>query len=172
MVPVDDADRASKLTHVTTYDTSLTDDATRSLASYSICTQCGTRADAGRIFCRKCGSALRPPTTLIESGVQDVDPPANRTGSTKRVVLAVIRGLAGIAAVVFWLCPLRTGTQVLVFVASIAVFLTCHSVLTDLDETYAAKHNSAGYWPKPTNWTASSKAPGSNERPSSAETKP
>jgi hypothetical protein len=79
--------------------------------------------------------------------------------SKKRTVLTVIKGLAAIAAVVFWLCPLRTGTQVLVFVASIAVFLICHTVLSNLDKTYAAKYGSAGYWPKPpTDWTAPPKS--------------
>lgn len=92
--------------------------------------------------------------------------------STKRVVLTVVKGLAGIAAVVFWLCPLSTGTQVLVFVASIAVFLICHSVLTNLDETYAAKHNSGGYWPKPIDWAAPPRITGDSERPTTAETKP
>jgi hypothetical protein len=41
--------------------------------------------------------------------------------------------------------------QVLVFVASIAVLLICHSVLTNMDETYAAKNE--GYWPKPLDWS-------------------
>jgi len=109
-----------------------------------ICAQCGTPADIGIIFCKKCGATLRRPVPLIQSG----DPPEN-ISSSKRTVLTVIKDLAGIAAVVFWLCPLRTGTQILGCVASIAVFLICHSVLTNLDETYAAKYGSAGYWPKP-----------------------
>jgi len=159
-------------TPCTAYDTFLMDDGTRNVAAESICAQCGTRADSGLIFCTKCGAALRPLVPLIQPGIQDVNPPANPIRSTKRVALTVIKGLAGIAAVVFWFCPLSTGTQVLAFVASIAVFLICHSVLTNLDETYAAKHNSAGYWPKPIDWTAPHNTPGAIERPRSEETKP
>ena len=74
----------------------------------------------------------------------------------KRFVVTAIQYLAGLSAVVFWLCPLRTGTQVLVFVASIAVMLICHFALSSIDEEYANKN--AGYWPKPLDWTAPSKS--------------
>jgi len=68
--------------------------------------------------------------------------------------VTVIKGLEWIAVVVFVLCPLRTGTQVLVFVASIAVFLICHFVLAYLDDNYIAEHMKDGYWPsKPVNWS-------------------
>jgi len=40
----------------------------------------------------------------------------------RRIIVTAIKYLAGLSAVVFWFCPLRTGIQVLVFVASIAVF--------------------------------------------------
>jgi hypothetical protein len=46
-----------------------------------------------------------------------------------------------------WFCPLSTGTQVLLFVASIIVFMICHAALTNLDKSYAEKHGSSGYWP-------------------------
>lgn len=74
----------------------------------------------------------------------------------KRFVVTPIKYLAGLSAVVFWLCPLRTGTQVLVFVASIAVMLICHFGLSSIDEEYANKN--AGYSPKPLDWTAPSKS--------------
>jgi lipopolysaccharide export LptBFGC system permease protein LptF len=68
----------------------------------------------------------------------------------KRIVLKVTQVIAGIAAVVFWLVPLRTGTQVLLFVASISVMLICFAVSSNLDD----KAN-AGYWPaKPIDWSA------------------
>jgi hypothetical protein len=92
--------------------------------------------------------------------------------SMKRTVVTVIKGLAGVAAVAFWLCPLRTGTQVLLFVASIAVLLVCHLVLTNWDETYAAKHNNTGYWPKPIDWSAPPKTNDSIEKRTAAQTKP
>jgi ribosomal protein L40E len=43
------------------------DDATRNVVAESICTQCGAPADTGRIFCRRCGAALRPPISLMSS---------------------------------------------------------------------------------------------------------
>jgi hypothetical protein len=87
-------------------------------------------------------------------------------GAVKRTLVTAIKYLAGLSAVVFWLCPLRSITQVLIFVASIAVMLICHFVLTSMDETYANRN--AGYWPKPLDWNAPSKA----DRNPSAETKP
>src|SRR5580692_10665997 len=113
-------------------------------AAEVLCSQCGTRAATGRIFCANCGAALRAPSPLIRPGSQDINPSA--MSSKKRMAVTVIKYLAGLSAVVFWLCPLRTGTQVLVFLTSIAVLLICHSVLTSMDEAYAAKN--AGYWPK------------------------
>lgn len=87
-------------------------------------------------------------------------------GAGKRMVVTVIKYLAGLSAVVFWFCPLRTGTQVLVFVASIAVLLVCHFALASMDETYANKN--AGYWPKPLDWGEPSKS----DRNPSTEMKP
>ena len=83
----------------------------------------------------------------------------------RRIVVTAIKYLAGISAVVFWFCPFRTGIQVLVFVASIAVLLICHFALTSMDEAYANKN--AGYWPKPLDWSAPSKS----DKSPSAETK-
>ncbi|HTU40121.1 MAG TPA: hypothetical protein VMF10_00325 [Candidatus Aquilonibacter sp.] len=74
----------------------------------------------------------------------------------KRLVVTAIKYVAGLSAVVFWLCPLRTGTQVLVFVASITVLLICHFGLSSIDEDYANKN--PGYWPKPPDWAAASKS--------------
>jgi hypothetical protein len=71
----------------------------------------------------------------------------------KRIVVTVVKGIAGIAAVVFIFCPLSTGTQILAFVGSIVVFLICHSVLTNLDENYIDKHMKTGNWPpRPIEW--------------------
>jgi hypothetical protein len=72
----------------------------------------------------------------------------------KRIVVTVVKGMAGIAAVVFILCPLSTGTQVLAFVGSIVVLLICHFVLSDLDENYIDEHMKDGYWPTgPIDWS-------------------
>ena len=110
--------------------------------------------NAGRIFCLKCGDALRVPSSLIPSSEHHTNAPS--IGPMKRLVVTTVKYLAGLSAVIFWLCPLRTGTQVLVFVASIAVMLTCHFCLSSIDEEYANKN--AGYWPKRSDWTAPSKS--------------
>jgi hypothetical protein len=47
------------------------DDPTRKMVAGRSCSQCGTRADAGLIFCKKCGAALRTPGPLIQSSFQD-----------------------------------------------------------------------------------------------------
>jgi len=46
------------------------DDPTRNMVAGRTCSQCGTRADAGLIFCKKCGAVLRTPELLIQSGFQ------------------------------------------------------------------------------------------------------
>jgi hypothetical protein len=128
------------------------------------CRQCGTTADAERIFCANCGAALRAATPLIPQTAQDVS--GVPISAMKRTIVTAIKYLAGLSAVVFWFCPLRTGIQVLVFVASIAVLLICHFALTSMDETYA--NRDAGYWPKPLDWSAPSKS----DKSPTAETKP
>ena len=123
----------------------------------TICSRCGTLADAGRIFCGKCGAALQLPAPLI-SPSHNIN--AHSVSPIKRKVVTVLKYLAGISAVVFWLGPLRSEIQVLIFVASIAVLLICHFIVSSMDETYANKN--AGYWPKLVNWTRSSESDDAN----------
>jgi hypothetical protein len=59
----------------------------------------------------------------------------------KKISLNIIKAIAGIAAVVFWLVPLRTGTQFLLFVASMVVMLICFAISANLDDS------DTGYWP-------------------------
>jgi hypothetical protein len=94
------------------------------------------------------------PSSLILSSDHDDNTPS--IGPMKRFVVTTIKYLAGLSGVVFWVCPLRSGTQVLLFAASIAVMLVCHFGLSSIDEQYANKD--AGYWPKPLDWTAPSKS--------------
>ena len=61
--------------------------------------------------------------------------------TAKNVALNIIKVIAGIAAVVFWLVPLRTGTQFLLFVASTVVMLICFAISGNLDDS------NTGYWP-------------------------
>jgi hypothetical protein len=89
------------------------------------------------------------PSSLIPSNGHDATAPS--IGRMMRFVVTAIKYLAGASAVVFWVCPLRMGTQVLVFVVSIGVMLSCHFGLSNIDEEYANKD--AGYWPKPFDWT-------------------
>jgi hypothetical protein len=79
----------------------------------------------------------------------------------KRVLLNTVKAIAGVAAVVFWFCPLRTATQVLIFLASIAVLLICAALSSNLDD-----QTNTGYSPeKPIDWSAPGNAPSiSDER--------
>src|SRR6266851_26510 len=130
------------------------DDTTRNIVTERLCTQCGSSADTGLIFCTKCGAPLRPPVPLVQSNTQDVVDPPSTISSMKRIVVTVVRVVAGIAAVVFIFCPLSTGTQILAFVGSVVVFLICHSVLSNLDENYIDEHIKNVYWPpKPIDWS-------------------
>lgn len=114
------------------------DDATPNKDAERICPQCGNRADTGLIFCAKCGAAIQPPTPLTQR-TQDVGgPPA--PSPTKRLGVAVVKGIRGIAVVVFILCPFRSRAMILTFVSSVIVFLICHWLLTTLDETYIDKN--------------------------------
>src|ERR1700681_213779 len=99
------------------------DDTTPNILTDRLCAQCGTPADTGLIFCTKCGAALQPPVPLFESSTQDVNHPPGTIRSMKRMVVTVVKGIAGTAVVVFIFCPLSTGTQILAFVGSIVVFL-------------------------------------------------
>jgi urea transporter len=59
---------------------------------------------------------------------------------TKRVLLNLVKTIAGIAAVVFLLAPLSTWTQVLAFIASIVVMLICFAATNHLDD------KNTGFW--------------------------
>ncbi len=75
----------------------------------------------------------------------------------KRVFIRIIRSVAGIAAVVFFFCPVSTWTAILVLCSSIAVILICQIVLGSLDETLMDHDGPSGYWPpKPVDWAAPS----------------
>lgn len=62
------------------------DDATRNIVAERLCAVCGTPAQIGMIFCRKCGATLRPPVRLIPSPVQDV----GRLPSTRSTTKAIL----------------------------------------------------------------------------------
>jgi hypothetical protein len=129
----------------------LMEDATPNKVTDNLCVQCGYASDAGSIFCSKCGRAIRRPTPLTKSTDEDFSY-SRVLSPTLRFVVTAVKGIAGIAAVVFILCPLGTGTQLLAFVASIVVLLICHATLSNLDDGYIDHHLKDGYWPKPLDW--------------------
>jgi hypothetical protein len=70
----------------------------------------------------------------------------------KRFVVAVVKAIAGIAAVVALLCPFGSWTQVLTFMGSVVALLISYFLLINLDDNYFGK-DSDGYWPaKPIDW--------------------
>jgi hypothetical protein len=62
------------------------DDATGNIVAERLCAICGTPADTGLIFCKKCGTALRPPVPLIPLSVQDVDRLPHTRSTTKAIL--------------------------------------------------------------------------------------
>src|SRR5579859_2287786 len=101
-------------------------------AAETTCRHCGTPADAGRIFCAKCGAALRLPSSLTPSSADDAN--VTSLGPMRRFVGTAIKYLAGLSGVVFWRCPLRTGTPVLLFGARRAGMLSCQFGWSSIDE--------------------------------------
>jgi ribosomal protein L40E len=118
----------------------------------SICPQCGDRPNVGRIFCRKCGAILRPPVSLNDS--TNVSTASIPVSSWKRAVVAVVKGIAGLAAVVFIFSPISNRTGILAFGASIFAFLICYATLSKLGDNSFDRHVKSGYWPSPPmNWS-------------------
>jgi len=68
---------------------------------------------------------------------------ANMMRMTRRLIRATIKTVAGIAAVVFLLAPMRTSTGLILFVGSIVVFLACFGLLKFLEDD----DENSGYWP-------------------------
>jgi hypothetical protein len=62
---------------------------------------------------------------------------------SKRLIRGTIKTVAGIAAVVFLLAPMRTSTGLVLFVGSIVVLLACFCLLKFLEDD----DENTGYWP-------------------------
>jgi hypothetical protein len=110
----------------------------------------------GLIFCRNCGAVLRPPLPLTRPVRMD-DAPSNTIRLAKRILIVVLKGIAGIAAIIAIFCPLGSFTQIFLFAASAAVALICYVALTNLDATHIEEYGEDGYWPKPLDWSPPSK---------------
>jgi len=72
----------------------------------AVYSQCGASADTGRIFCAKCGAALRVPHSLLPSNSQDAGTSVDMSG-LKRAIIVVIKGIGILAALGFWVSPLN-----------------------------------------------------------------
>ena len=133
------------------------DDPTPNLMTARRCARCDAPADDGLIFCRNCGTALRPPLPLTQPVVQMDDAPSNTIGLAKRILVVVLKCIAGIAAIVAIFCPLGSFTQIFLFAASAAVALICYVALTNLDASHVEEYGRDVYWPKPLDWNPPSK---------------
>jgi hypothetical protein len=123
-------------------------------ASEAVCHRCGTWVDAGRFFCEECGTTVRKPASVIQSASQSLSPPS--VSSSKGMAVTVIKCVAGISAVISWLWPLRAATQILLFLACMAVLVLCEFALSSMDDVHIREH--ADYWPKPMYWSDLSSA--------------
>jgi len=139
------------------------DDAALNVVTARRCPQCDAPADDGLIFCRNCGAVLRPPLPLTQPVVEMNDAPSNTIGLARRILVVVLKGIAGIAAVVAIFCPLGSFTQIFLFATSAAVALICYVALTNLDANHIEEYGKDGYWPKPLDWNPPSKTDTSAE---------
>jgi hypothetical protein len=112
------------------------------------CATCGKPLEVDRIFCERCGAASSSIAPLLPK--DSIDAVAN-VGALRRISVVLLKCLKYLVVVVFVLCPLRTLAWILVFAASITLFLICHILLNHIDDDYAAEREK-GYWPqKPIN---------------------
>ena len=71
----------------------------------------------------------------------------------KQVLVFLLKGLTGIAGLAFLFSPLSSWTGIIVFFLSIIVAVICGCALMNIDESFAQKYGSSGYWPsKPIDW--------------------
>lgn len=135
------------------------------------CPQCGAPADTNRIFCAKCGATLQHPASLLPSGPGNTDIPPKASSTLRDVLAFVIKGVALIAGIVFWVAPITRGTGILWFGASIVALLLCFGFLSYLDHNFAKGNEKEGYWPKPLDWGTPMNIE-SNEKNNSSSTDP
>jgi hypothetical protein len=107
---------------------------------------------------------LTPPVVRIDGA------PSSTIGLARRILIVVLKGIAGIAAIVAIFCPLGSFAQIFLFGASAAVALICYAALTNLDATHIEEYGGDGYWPKPLDWNPRPKA-GTSDKDSTSQTK-
>ena len=81
----------------------------------------------------------------------------------KHATIVVVKGIAGVAALVFLFSRITTNTGILLFGASIVALFMCVIALSYLDDEFP-KGKGDGYWPKPLDWNTS-RNNDSNEEP-------
>jgi hypothetical protein len=64
----------------------------------------------------------------------------------RRILLSVAKIVGGIAAVVFFFCPLNSAFQVFLLIASLVVAVGCGAIYNYLDDSADAP-GPVGYWP-------------------------
>ena len=142
---------------------------TRDVAPVNRCPRCEAPADVGHIFCKKCGAALRPPEPLTQQAGGDYYPPLESQSVVRRILVFILKGVVGIAAVVAILCPLTTFTEISLCVGAVFVALVCYFVLTVMDEAHIEGNSEGGYWPKPLDWSARGKTEDSSNPDTTGE---
>ena len=87
----------------------------------------------------------------------------------KRVLLAVLKLVCGLAGAVFLFCPLRTETQILINVGALALALICGVLVYNLDDNNDGRN--VGYWPQDPTKSALYRDPNTKEgdRPNSSQ---
>src|ERR1700690_1187022 len=73
----------------------------RNVTRDNVCTNCGTPADAGLIFCKKCDATLRPPVPLVSPAPQS--PYAHVSVFADGIALLLIA--VQLALLFWWLVP-------------------------------------------------------------------
>jgi hypothetical protein len=91
------------------------------------------------------------------------DIPTKPIGLGKQILVVILKGIAGVAAVIAIFCPLGSFTQIFLFAASVALALICYAALKNLDATHVEEYGKDGYWPKPLDWNRPSKTDKSPE---------
>lgn len=88
----------------------------------AVCTQCGSSAQVGSLFCRSCGATLYPAAPLIASVPAEIKP---KLPIWKRVLRGLIKTIAAVAVGVFIFDNRADGVAGIVLIASIPVALLC-----------------------------------------------
>lgn len=137
---------------------------TRDFFSSNRCPHCDAPAEVGHIFCKKCGASLRPPERLTQHAGEDYYPAPEPKSVVRLILVFILKGVAGIAALIAIFCPLRTFKEISLFVGAVFVALGCYFVLTNMNETQVEDYGKDGFWPKPLDWSPSRDTEGSSSK--------